>query len=79
MDQVLEAPPVEEISATPSETPPANDPFSLDESSLASLAPEARVAFDNAVKTWRTKADEFAKSSSQKAVEEATSKFKDYL
>lgn len=56
----------------------SNDPFSVDEGTLASLAPEARVAFDAAVKQWRTKADEHYRGVSQKAVDEATSKFKDY-
>lgn len=71
--QTLEAP--QETENKPTQEA---DPFALDETTLSSLPPESRVAFDSAVKQWRSKAEEHYKGVSQKAVEEATSKFKDY-
>lgn len=55
-----------------------SDPFSIDEGTLAQLTPEARVAFDSATKSWREKADSYAKTYSQKELEKVQSKYKDY-
>jgi hypothetical protein len=75
MAETLEAPSQEQAPTQESQAP---DPYALDEQTLSGLAPEARVAFDGAVKTWRTKAEEQAKAAAQKAAEETASKYKDY-
>lgn len=51
--------PIAEPVATPEPSAPAAvaaDPFSLDETSLASLSPEQRAALDPVFEQWRTKA-----------------------
>lgn len=69
-----------EADVTPQIEAPAAlaDPFSIDENALTSLAPEARTAFDSVVKTWRSKVDDYVKTASQKAAEEASAPYKDY-
>jgi hypothetical protein len=78
MEQVLDPNAAPAEPAVKEETAPTSDPFAMDESQLSALAPEARVAFDNVAKAWRSKAEEYTKSAAQKAMEETASKYRDY-
>lgn len=74
MEQTLEQPIVEESVTAPVQ----EDPYAIDESQLAMLAPEARQAFDNVSKQWREKAEGYAKTRAEKAAEETSARYKDY-
>jgi len=78
MEQTLETPQEQTLEAPIQESTPSADPFAIDEQELSTLAPEARVAFDNVTKKWRSKVDEYSQSAAQKAAEEASSRYKDY-
>src|ERR1700679_1875141 len=72
MEQTLEQP------TAPQPTQGQDDPFAIDEAQLSTLAPEARQAFDTVAKSWREKAEGYAKTRAEKAAEETSAKYKDY-
>lgn len=74
----MEVETVEQAPETQEQAPAPQDPFAVDESVLSTLTPEARVAYDTTVKSWREKADAHYKTEAEKRVAEVQSKYKDY-